>query len=76
MLDIVPAELWVIIGGLVSLITTFVIGRKSGKDAGRKEQVERDLKAAISRKEKNNELQGLDDDERNERLDRWVRKSK
>ena len=76
MLDIIPAELWVVLGSVVSLVATFLIGRKSGKDSGRIEQAERDRDAAIARKEKNNELQGLDDDERDARLDEWVRKTK
>lgn len=76
MLDLIPAELWAILGTVVTLIASFLIGRKSGRDSGRIEQAERDRDAAIARKEKNNEIEGLDDDERDARLEPWVRKGK
>lgn len=75
MLGLPPLEIIIAIGGLIATVISYFAGGRNAKSKDRADRAEQDLKAMQKRMELKDELKGLSDDERDKRLDRWVREA-
>lgn len=73
MLDVVPTEIVAVFMAVVAAVIGFIAGGRSSTNRHRAKQAEKDKEAVIRRKELEDEVENLSDDDRRKRLDKWVR---
>lgn len=72
-LSMIVGEFWPYIAGAVGLAVVFLFGKKSGKSAAERKNLERRIDAIGAKKEIDNEVESLPDPARRDELGRFVR---